>query len=102
MNTRVLESIDWVGYVDWSVRDFHGYNTPRGTTYNAYLIRDEKTALVDTVKGPFAQELLRNVSALTELSSVDYVVSNHAEPDHAGALGRVMEAMPGAVLVANK
>jgi len=102
MNTRVLENIDWVGYVDWSVRDFHGYNTPRGTTYNAYLIRDEKTALIDTVKGPFAEELLRNVSALTELSKVDYVVCNHAEPDHAGALGRVMEAMPSAVLVANK
>ncbi|NQU23294.1 MAG: FprA family A-type flavoprotein, partial [Candidatus Nealsonbacteria bacterium] len=48
MSSRVLEGIDWVGYVDWTVRDFHGYNTPRGTTYNAYLVRDEKTALIDT------------------------------------------------------
>lgn len=102
MNTRVLENIDWVGYVDWTVRDFHGYNTPRGATYNAYLVRDEKTALIDTVKAPFAEELLRNVSALTRLSSVEYVVCNHAEPDHAGAFGRVMEAMPGATLVCNK
>jgi len=102
MDSRVLEGVDWVGYVDWTVRDFHGYNTPRGATYNAYLVRDEKTALIDTVKGPFADELLRNVSALTELPEVDYVVCNHAEPDHAGALPRVMEALPNATLVCNK
>ena len=102
MDSSVLEGIDWVGYVDWTVRDFHGYNTPRGATYNAYLVRDEKTALIDTVKGPFAEELLKNVAALAELSEVDYVVCNHAEPDHAGALPRVMEALPGATLVCNK
>ncbi len=102
MSSRVLDAVDWVGYVDWTVRDFHGYNTPRGATYNSYLIRDEKTALIDTVKGPFADELLRNISGLAELSSVDYVVCNHAEPDHAGALPRVMEALPNATLVCNK
>ena len=102
MSSRVLDDIDWVGYADWTVRDFHGYNTPRGATYNAYLVRDEKTALIDAVKGPFAGELLQNISALTELSAVDYVVCNHAEPDHAGALPRVMEALSGATLVCNK
>ena len=102
MESGVLEGIDWVGYVDWTVRDFHGYNTPRGATYNAYLVRDEKTALIDTVKGPFAEELLQNVAALADLSTVDYVVCNHAEPDHAGALPRVMEALAGATLVCNK
>ena len=102
MDSRVTEGIDWVGYVDWTVRDFHGYNTPRGATYNAYLVRDEKTALIDAVKGPFAEELLQKVAVLTDLSSVDYVVCNHAEPDHAGALPRVMEALPGATLVCNK
>ena len=102
MGSKVIEGIDWVGYVDWTVRDFHGYNTPRGATYNAYLVRDEKTALIDTVKGPFAEELLRNVAALADLSTVDYVVCNHAEPDHAGALPRVMEALPDATLVCNK
>jgi flavorubredoxin len=102
MDSRVTEGVDWVGYVDWTVRDFHGYNTPRGATYNAYLIRDEKTALIDTVKAPFAEDLLKNVSALADLSAVDYVVCNHAETDHAGALPRVMEALPNATLVCNK
>ena len=102
MHNTLRGNIDWVGYVDWTVRDFHGYSTDRGATYNAYLLRDEKTALIDTVKEPFAAQLLENVSALTDLAKLDYVVCNHAEPDHAGALARVMEAAPEAVLVCSK
>ena len=102
MNTTLRENIDWVGYVDWTVRDFHGYNTDRGATYNAYLVRDEKTALIDTVNSPFADRLLHNIGELTDLTSVDYVVCNHAEPDHAGGMARVMEALPNAVLVCDK
>ncbi|MBN2562085.1 MAG: FprA family A-type flavoprotein [Phycisphaerae bacterium] len=102
MNTTLRENINWVGYVDWAVRDFHGYNTDRGVTYNAYLVRDEKTALIDTVKAPFVDRLFQNIAALTDLASVDYVVCNHAEPDHAGGLARAMEALPNAVLVCDK
>ncbi len=102
MNTTLRENIDWVGCVDWTVRDFHGYNTDRGATYNAYLIRDEKTALIDTVKAPFADRLLQNITALTDLASVDYVVCNHAEPDHAGGMAQVLTALPNATLVCNK
>ncbi len=102
MNTALRENIDWVGAIDWNIRDFHGYETPRGTSYNAYLIRDEKTALIDAVKAPFAGELLRNVSAFCEPRRVDYVVCNHAELDHAGALPEVLRAMPGAALVCDK
>ncbi|MBN2474955.1 MAG: FprA family A-type flavoprotein [Pirellulales bacterium] len=102
MNTTLRERIDWVGCVDWTVRDFHSYDTEEGTTYNAYLIRDEKTALIDTVKAPFADELLRNVAALKPLSEIDLVVCNHAEPDHSGALPRVMTALPQATLVCDK
>ena len=102
MNTTLREGIDWVGYVDWTIRDFHGYTAERGTTYNAYLIRGKKTALIDTVKAPYGEHLLRNVSALTELPSVDYVVCNHAEPDHAGSLPGVMKAIPNATLVCDK
>ncbi|MCK4627092.1 MAG: FprA family A-type flavoprotein [Phycisphaerae bacterium] len=102
MNTTLCENIDWVGYVDWTVRDFHGYNTDRGATYNAYLIRDEKTALIDTVKAPFADRLLQNIAALTDLTSVDYVVCNHAEPDHAGGMAQVLEILPNAILVCDK
>ncbi len=102
MNTTLIDKIDWVGYVDWTVRDFHGYTAERGTTYNAYLIRDEKTALIDAVKAPYGQDLLRNISALTPLDSIDYVVCNHAEPDHAGALPEIMEAIPGATLLCDR
>ncbi len=102
MNTTLRDNIDWVGYVDWTVRDFHGYNTDRGVTYNAYLIRDEKTALVDTVKAPFADRLLQSIAALTDPAEVDYVVCNHAELDHAGGMTRVMEVLPNATLACNK
>jgi flavorubredoxin len=102
MNTTLRENIDWVGYVDWTVRDFHSYDTERGATYNAYLVRDEKTALIDTVKAPYAQDLLRKVSLLCDPVNVDYVVCNHAEPDHSGALPEVMRAMPRAILVCDK
>jgi len=102
MNTPVRENVDWVGYVDWNVRDFHSFDTHRGATYNAYLVRDRKTALVDTVKGPYADELLRNVSALIDPGRLDYVVCNHAEPDHSGALPAVMEACPNATLLCDQ
>ena len=102
MNTTLCENIDWVGAVDWTIRDFHSYETERGATYNAYLVRDEKTALVDTVKAPFADELLRNVAALCDPSRVDYIVCNHAELDHSGALAEVIRAMPGATLLCDK
>jgi len=99
MDVSCGEGIDWVGYVDWTVRDFHGYKTDRGSTYNAYLVRDEKTALIDTVKGPYAGDLLAHVSALADPEEVSYVVCNHAEPDHSGALPAVMKACANAELV---
>lgn len=102
MNTTLRQGIDWVGYVDWLARDFHGYVTERGATYNAYLVRDVKTALIDTVKAPHAEQLLENVAAFTDPSRIDYVVCNHAEPDHAGGLSRVMQAVPNATLLCDK
>lgn len=102
MDTTLRKNINWVGYVDWTLRDFHSFDTKRGATYNAYLIQDEKTALIDTVKAPYADELLKHISALTKFSNIKYIVCNHAEPDHSGALPRVMKAMPDAKLVCNK
>ncbi len=102
MEIELRENIDWVGYVDWTVRDFHSFNTTHGATYNAYLVRDKKTALIDTVKEPFADKLLKNIGELTDPRKVDYVVCNHAEPDHAGGLPRIMEALPNAELVCDK
>ena len=102
MTTELAKGIHWVGYVDWGVRDFHGYNTHRGATYNSYLVQDEKTALIDTVKGPYAQSLLKNVAALTDPEKIDYVVCNHGEPDHSSALPTVMAALPNATLLCSK
>jgi len=101
MKTALRENIDWVGYVDWTVRDFHGYETARGATYNSYLIRDDKTALIDTVRGAFGKKLLENIAKFTDLDKVDYVVCNHAEPDHSGAMPEVLQALPNARLVCN-
>ena len=98
----IYENIDWVGFVDWTVRDFHGYSTDRGSTYNAYLVRDVKTALIDTVKKDYSAQLLSNVSALTGLDKVDYIVCNHAEPDHSGSLPAVLQACPNAEVVCNQ
>jgi flavorubredoxin len=99
MNRALTDDIFWVGHVDWTVRDFHGYETGRGSTYNSYLVLDEKPALVDTVKAPFAADLLANVAERIELPKIAYVVCNHAEPDHSGALPEVMKALPQAELV---
>ncbi|MFA6716205.1 MAG: FprA family A-type flavoprotein [Victivallaceae bacterium] len=101
MKTELKKDIYWVGYVDWDVRDFHGYRTERGSSYNAYLVKDEKIALVDSVKAPFAKHLLGNIAVITPLDKVDYVVCNHAEPDHSGSLPVLMAACVNAELICN-
>ncbi|HDZ24479.1 MAG TPA: MBL fold metallo-hydrolase, partial [Desulfobacteraceae bacterium] len=80
----------WLGVVDWNVRDFHGYSTYQGSTYNSFLIVDDKTTLIDAVKKEFADELLDSISRIVDPKKIDYVVSNHTEMDHTGGLPRVM------------
>ena len=99
MNREIVKGVHWVGVVDWDIRDFHGYVTDRGSTYNSYLVLDREPALVDSVKAPFAAELLRNVAELVAPADLRWVVCNHAEPDHSGALPAVMAACPNATLV---
>ena len=89
---RLNEKVYWVGAIDWAVRDFHGYLTSRGTTYNAYLIMAEKITLVDTVKRDFADELLARIASVVEPERIDYIVLNHAELDPSGALPAVIDA----------
>jgi len=79
-----------VGVNDWNIRDFHGYSTLFGTSYNCYLIVDEKIALIDTVKKEFADQLINNISEIVDPKKIDYVISNHTEMDHSGGLPRVM------------
>ena len=87
---EIAKDIFSVGATDWNIRDFHGYSTKLGTTYNAYLIMDEKITLIDTVKKEFTEELIRNISQVVDPKKIDYVISNHTEMDHSGGLPRVM------------
>ena len=87
---KVAEGVYNVGVRDWNIRDFHGYSVPFGTTYNAFLIMDEKITLVDTVKQGFINELMENISQIVDPAKIDIVISNHAEMDHSGSLPMVM------------
>ncbi len=90
---EVKKDLYWVGGVDWSVRDFHGYSTKKGTTYNAYLAIDDKITLFDTVKKPFKNDLLHCIYKVIEPSKIDYLVVNHVEPDHSGSLVEMMDVI---------
>ncbi|OPY30378.1 MAG: Type A flavoprotein FprA [Methanocella sp. PtaU1.Bin125] len=98
---EVSKGIYWVGAIDWEIRDFHGYATPKGTTYNAYLIVDEKVALVDTVKEPFRDELLSRVGEIVDPAKIDYVIVNHLERDHFGSFAQVMDVAKNAKVYAS-
>jgi anaerobic nitric oxide reductase flavorubredoxin len=98
---KVLENIFWVGAVDWNIRHFHGftYSTHRGTTYNAYLILDKKVALVDTVQHPFAEEMIERIKEIIDPSKIDYIIANHVESDHSGAIAEILKHAPNATLI---
>jgi len=87
---KIADGIFSVGVADWNIRDFHGYSTYQGTTYNAYLILDDKITLIDTVKKEFGDQLLANISAIVDPKKIDYMISNHTEMDHSSSLPRVM------------
>ena len=88
---KLAENIYWVGAIDWDVRDFHGYSTNRGTTYNAFLIIDEKITLIDTVKSSMKAELIARISEIVDPKKIDYIVVNHVEMHHSGALPDMIE-----------
>lgn len=101
---ELRKGVYWVGAADWKVRYFHGFelSTHRGSTYNAYLIKDEMTVLIDTVWEPLTDRFLENLSEVTDISKIDYVVMNHSEPDHSGALPTIMEYIPNATVIVSK
>ncbi|MDP3297413.1 MAG: FprA family A-type flavoprotein [Thermodesulfovibrionia bacterium] len=96
--TEIKSDIFWVGAIDWAIRDFHGYITPKGTTYNNYLILDEQITLIDTVKYDFAKITINNISSLIEPSKINNIVINHIEPDHASSIDRIMAITPNATI----
>lgn len=87
---RVSDRVYWVGAIDWAVRDFHGYVTGRGTSYNAYLILADKNILIDTVKAPFRDEMLARIASVIDPARIDSIISNHSEMDHSGCLPEMM------------
>ncbi|MBI5519372.1 MAG: anaerobic nitric oxide reductase flavorubredoxin [Desulfovibrio sp.] len=97
MTFKITDAVTWVGKRDWELRRFHGeeYSTHKGSTYNAYLVRDEKTALIETVWAPFAHEFIEQLRAEVDLKTIDYVIANHAESDHSGGLPELMRLIPG-------
>ncbi|NLJ81918.1 MAG: anaerobic nitric oxide reductase flavorubredoxin [Bacteroidales bacterium] len=96
MKKHIKNNVYWVGKNDWELRQFHGYeySTNRGSTYNSYLIKEEKTVLIDTVFHPFSKEFIDNLASEIDLKSIDYIVANHAEIDHSGALVDLMKLIP--------
>ncbi len=90
---EIKKDIYWVGSVDWSIRNFHGYSTHRGTTYNAFLVVDEKTVLFDTVKAEFKDDLLDKIGRIIDPDKIDYIVVDHVEPDHSGSLPQIVDAV---------
>ncbi len=97
MSYKITNSVTWVGKIDWALRHFHGeeLSTHRGSSYNAYLIRDEKTVLIDTVWGPFAKEFIAQLKREIDLKEIDYIVSLHGETDHSGSLAELLREIPG-------
>ena len=96
MKKQVKNNVYWVGKVDWELKKFHGdeYSTHKGSTYNSYLIQEEKTVLVDTVWLPFAKEFVENLAKEVDLKKIDYIIANHGEVDHSGALPELMKHIP--------
>jgi flavorubredoxin len=96
---EIKPGVYWVGGIDWDLRSFHGYTTDRGTTYNAYLIVDEKIVLVDTVKHYLFEEMLGRIREIIDPSKIDIIVSNHTEMDHSGSLEKMVALCPNATVV---
>ncbi|MFA5008077.1 MAG: FprA family A-type flavoprotein [Candidatus Omnitrophota bacterium] len=96
---KIAENIYWTGYIDWNLRNFHGYSTPSGSSYNAYFILDEQPTLIDTVKHYGYDEMLSRVKEIIDPSKIKYIISNHTEMDHSGSIGKILKFCPNAQIV---
>ncbi|MFC1617049.1 MBL fold metallo-hydrolase, partial [Candidatus Margulisiibacteriota bacterium] len=96
MKINLKNNVNWIGKIDWELRKFHGneYSTHKGSTYNSYLIKEEKIALIDTVWQPFARDYVENLSKEIDLNKIDFIIANHGEIDHSGALPELMKHIP--------
>jgi flavorubredoxin len=104
MSVKIKNNIHWVGKIDWELRKFHGdeYSAHRGSSYNSYLVKEDKVALIDTVWRPFADEFVENLAHEVDLNKIDFVIANHAEIDHSGALPELMKRIPDTPIYCTK
>ena len=102
MAVELSDGVFWVGAVDWNVRNFHGYTTHRGTTYNTYLVLGEKKALIDTVKKPFFGEMLGRIKEVIDPAELDYIILNHMEMDHSTSFPDIKALAPKAKVIVSK
>src|SRR4030042_5593659 len=96
MNINIKNNVYWIGKVDWELRKFHGneYSTNKGSTYNSYLVKENKNFIIDTVWKPFAKEYVENLKKEIDLKKIDFIIANHAEIDHSGSLPELMSYIP--------
>jgi len=99
---ELMKDIWFVGYVDFEVRNFHGYSTHRGSSYNAYLVKGKKTVLIDTIKRPYFEYFLENIKEVCNPEEIDYFITNHVEPDHSGSFPLILKHLPNAELIASE
>jgi len=104
MSFKINDTVTWVGKIDWELKTFHGdeYSTHKGSSYNSYLIKDEKTVLIDTVWEPFTNEFVANLKKEVDIQKIDYIVMNHSEVDHSGALVELMKEIPNTPIYCTK
>jgi flavorubredoxin len=98
---KVTDNVYWVGAIDWTIRDFHGYTTPHGSTYNAYLVMADDITLIDTVRAPFKDEMLARIKSVVDPSKIKYIISNHSEMDHSGCLPEIIDLIKPKKVVAS-
>ena len=96
MSKKLTDKVTWVGKIDWELKSFHGneYSTRKGSSYNSYLVRDKKNVLIDTVWSPYDKEFVARLKQEINLKDIDYIIMNHSEPDHSGALPELMREIP--------
>lgn len=101
MSFKISDNVDWIGKIDWELRRFHGeqLSTYKGSSYNAYLIKDEKNVVIDSVWRPFSEEYIQELKKNIDLNKIDYIVANHAEPDHSGGLPALIELIPNVPVI---
>ena len=104
MGKKITNKVTWVGKIDWELKHFHGdeLSTERGSSYNSFLIRDEKTVLMDTVWLPYDKEFVARLKQEIDLNNIDYIVMNHNEVDHSGALPELMREIPDVPIYCTK